>query len=221
MSTRARRTILLAVLTVAISLAMAAPILAGFGRTPPQDQAWRAAGTEKLLLTEFGDFQCPHCARFALGILPQLERDLIRPGKIRFEYRHYPFLGPESFRAAEAAECARDQGEFGQYHQRIYGKLAEGYKPDDSTLRTIAGETRMDERQFNACLDGGTKRGKILGDKEYGQALGIRGTPALFLDGRKLQWNDYRDLRRQIDEAVLRAEGTTDPATVSDSTPDP
>ena len=65
---------------------------------------------EKPLLTEFGDFQCPHCANFALNILPALEHDLIEKGTIRFEYRHYPFLGPESFKAAEASECARDQG---------------------------------------------------------------------------------------------------------------
>ena len=52
---------------------------------------------EKPLLTEFGDFQCPYCANFALIILPALERDLIGPGTVQFEYRHYPFLGPESF----------------------------------------------------------------------------------------------------------------------------
>ena len=57
---------------------------------------------EKPLLTEFGDFKCPHCANFALNILPSLEQDLIETGTIRFEYRHYPFLGRESFDAARS-----------------------------------------------------------------------------------------------------------------------
>lgn len=210
--TPARRTILLAALTLATLLALAAPILAGVGRPEDQDILWEAAGPEGLLLTEFGDFQCPHCARFALGILPQLERDLIAPGVIRFEYRHYPFLGPESYRAAEAAECARDQGRFGEYHQTLYVKLAEGKRLDDGTLALAAEETGLEMESFTICLEGGMKRTRVLEDKEYGRGLGIRGTPALFLNGREIQWEGYRDLHRQISEAAQLAGEQTAPS---------
>ena len=203
MGTKARRTILLAVLTLAISLAFTVPVLAGLGGKPSQDEAWRAGGGESPLLTEFGDFQCPHCGRFAMGILPQLERDLISHGLVRFEYRHYPFLGEESWRAAEAAECARDQGQFGGYHQMVYEKIARGGGLNDEILKLAAEEMGLETGSFNRCLDGGHNRGRVQEDLEYGKALGIRGTPTLFLNGRELRWADYGDLLRQITEVVL------------------
>ena len=222
MSRRARRTTLLAILATAMGIAMAIPLLTGMGRVPKQDVAWEAAGNESPLLTEFGDFQCPHCARFALGILPHLERDMIVPGKVRFEYRHYPFMGPESLLAAEAAECARDQGEFGQYHQQIYVKLVEGYKLDGATLKMIADETGLEDEQFGACLDGRLKEVRVLEDKQYGEALGIKGTPTLFLNGKEIQWEDYPDLRRQISEAVQQAETASQTGLIQESEgPDP
>ena len=72
------------------------------------------------ILTEFGDFQCPYCARFAVGLMPDIKRDLVDTGMVSFDYRHYPFLGPESYMAAEASECARDQDQFQQYHDQLY-----------------------------------------------------------------------------------------------------
>ena len=150
------------------------------------------------LLTEFGDFQCIHCARFALNMLPALEQELIEPGAIRFEYRHYPFLGPESFQAAEAAECARDQGTFSQYHDRIYRHTMQG--------RTLTGELLLDEAEklgletgrFRQCLESGEKQGRVLADREYGRQLGVRGTPTLMMKRRKLHWQDHQDLSQQI-----------------------
>ena len=69
------------------------------------------------VIVEFGDFQCPYCARFALNTLPALRRDVLNDSAARFEYRHFPFLSPESTMAAEASECARDQGRFDAYHE--------------------------------------------------------------------------------------------------------
>lgn len=206
MGGKTRRTVLLAILGTAIALAFTVPVLAGLGEPPAQDEAWRAAGEERPLLTEFGDFQCPHCARFALGVLPHLERDLIGPGMVRFEYRHYPFLGEDSWRAAMAAECARDQGNFGEYHQLVYEKLAEGNRLDDETLKMAAEETGLETESFTPCLEEEHRRTRVMEDLEYGRALGVRGTPSLFLNGRELRWKDYTDLHRQISEAVQRTD---------------
>ena len=153
---------------------------------------------EKPLLTEFGDFQCPHCAKFALDILPALEHDLIETGTIQFEYRHYPFLGPESFSAAEASECARDQGEFNEYHLELYRLTFRGKSHTPELLRETALEMDLDPTAFDQCLRSGVKRARVLEDREYGRTLGVRGTPTLFIDGRTIRWNSYPDLREKI-----------------------
>ena len=152
----------------------------------------------KPLMTEFGDFQCLHCARFALHVLPALEQDLIDPGTIRFEYRHYPFLGPESFAAAEASECARDQGKFHQYHLKLYRMTIQGERHTTENLLATARDLGLEPGAFNQCLKSGAKQARVLEDREYGKSLGVRGTPTLFLEGERLNWDNYVDLRKQV-----------------------
>ena len=163
-------------------------------RQQPVPAAAGAPG-EPPLLTEFGDFQCPYCAKFGLTILPALEKDLIGPGTARFEYRHYPFLSEESFAAAEASECDRDQGRFREYHDGLLKLTMRGERPDPENIRRIAEELELDADRFGRCTEGREKRGLVLDDLEYGNSLGVRGTPSLFLDGNPVRWRDYPDLR--------------------------
>ncbi len=153
---------------------------------------------ERLLLTEFGDFQCPHCARFGLAVLPALERDLIGPGTVRFEYRHYPFLGPESFDAAEASECARDQGVFREYHDVLLQLTAREERLTRERLVSTARDLGLETLRFSLCLESGEKKARVLEDLEYGSNLGVRGTPTLFLDRKEVRWRSYSDLKEQI-----------------------
>ena len=130
------------------------------GRTTSRErpEGARTSQGESLLLTEFGDFQCPHCARFGLAVLPALERDLIEPGTVRFEYRHYPFLGPESFDAAEASECARDQGMFREYHDALLQLTAREERLTRERLVSTAGGLELDTVRFSLCLESGEKK---------------------------------------------------------------
>ena len=159
------------------------------------------------LLTEFGDFQCSHCARFTLVMLPALDKEFIRDGDIRFEYRHYPFLGQGSQDAAEAAECAREQDAFREYHDRIYRMGASGKPYSRENLLDIARKTKLNEADFSQCVSSGRTRGKVTADWEYGQALGVQGTPTLFLNGKQLHWTNYVDLREKIQAEVDRSQG--------------
>ena len=191
-------TLLLAAAMTGMILVLAFSIFSGPPGLQPDGPGSASDLGEKLLLTEFGDFQCPHCARFALIVLPALERDLIGPGTVRFEYRHYPFLGPESFGAAEASECARDQERFREYHDELFQLTARDEKLTPENLTKIAGGLELDPARFNRCLENGEKRAQVLGDREYGRSLGVRGTPALFMEGQELRWQDYRSLRQRI-----------------------
>jgi protein-disulfide isomerase len=194
------RTIIAAILVVALAGIILPLALAEKNRHTAAPEETNTANTpgENPLLTEFGDFQCPHCARFALQILPALERDLIEPGTVRFEYRHYPFLGPESMEAAEASECAREQGGFDEYHLELYRLTSQGTHYTTEHLLEIAQEQGLETANFQQCLQSGRKRPRVLEDQEYGRNLGVRGTPTLLMDGRKINWTSYPDLREQI-----------------------
>ena len=187
------------VLVIAIPLIVASMIFINKdgARTPEETQAQNVQRGD-LLLTEFGDFQCPHCARFGLTLLPILDHDLIRPGTVRFEYRHYPFLGPESFDAAEASECARDQGAFREYHDELLRLTGRDERLTRERLVDTATDLKLDTPRFSLCLESGEKKPRVLEDLEYGSNLGVRGTPTLFLDGKEVRWRSYSDLKDQI-----------------------
>ena len=196
-----RRSAVMGILAVAITGILFSSILLinnpfNPGTTP--GDTLEAEPGEKPLLTEFGDFKCPHCANFALNILPALEHDLIETGTIRFEYRHYPFLGRESFDAAEASECARDQGEFNKYHLELYRLTSHGKSHTPELLRETAAEMDLDPTAFDQCLQSGVKRARVMEDREYGRTLGVRGTPTLFINGKTIHWHNYTDLREQV-----------------------
>ena len=176
---------------------------------PGETRTDQAQAGEIPTLVEFGDFQCPYCARFALGVLPALRNELIRNGTIRFEYRHYPFLGPESTNAAEAAECARDQNKFDAYHDRIYQITAARERITRDRLEQIATETGLEMAQFNKCTEERTHQGRVRADREYGRELGVRGTPSLVMDGEILAWNSYQDLVNQVRQKAAARTRTT------------
>ena len=90
--------------------------------------AERAPGPTKgrqdapITIVEFSDFQCSLCRKFWKETLPRIETEYVNTGKAQFIYRHLAVLGPVSERAAEAAECAREQGKFWAYHDRLFEK---------------------------------------------------------------------------------------------------
>jgi protein-disulfide isomerase len=69
---------------------------------------------------EYGDYQCPFCARFFTDVEPLIKDQYVKTGKVKMIFRSYPFLGNESVLAAQAAECAKDQGKFWEYHDALY-----------------------------------------------------------------------------------------------------
>ena len=159
-----------------------------------------AVDPEIPVIVEFADFQCGYCAQFALKTLPLLQRDIVDEGIARFEYRHFPFLSPESTTAAEASECARDQGMFMEYHNGVYDLLArrEGMGPDN--LRGVAEGLGLDLAEFDACTRDRVHGERVEADKEYGRKLGVRGTPAFYIDEQVLDWYSYRSLVEGIKE---------------------
>ncbi len=175
--------------------------------SPVPTQA-EAAPAPLVTLEEFGDFQCSHCAQFALGMGRQLKKDFVDKGRINFVFRHFPFIGEESFRAAEATECARDQDKFWEYHDTVFENwngVNKGAYSDDN-LKGFASGLQLDRAAFDSCLDGGKYRVKVEEDFQLGERMGVDSTPSLFLQGRRIQVADYSELAGLIESAIEAAQ---------------
>jgi len=142
-----------------------------------------------VVVTEWSDFQCPACRAYALTRDPVVVQQYAGTGQVRFVYRNYAFLGMESILAAEAAECAADQGKYWEYRsllwQRQKGENQGAFSPDN--LKSFAAELGLDQARFNACLDNGTHRSEVLAEQREAEASGINATPTIFVNDRKMQ----------------------------------
>ena len=133
----------------------------------------------KLTLIEFSDYQCPFCSRHVQQTLPQLEKDYIKTGKVKYVFFDFPLdFHKNAFRAAEAADCAGEQGKFWQMHDLLFANQ-KALEPTD--LTNYAKELKLDTSKFQKCLDSGKYANEVKKDIEIGQKAGVTGTPSFFL----------------------------------------
>jgi protein-disulfide isomerase len=138
-----------------------------------------------ILIEEYADFQCPFCGQFALTTSKQLAEAYADTGLVRFEYNHFPFIGSESVRAAEAAECAREQGMFWQYHDTVYSNQnGENIGTfSNAALKNFAVAIGLDADAFDECFDDDRYAQLVQQELSEGRDRGISSTPTLFVDG--------------------------------------
>src|SRR6185295_12416732 len=84
----------------------------------------RGSDTAPITIEEWADFQCPACGMFARATEPQVVTTYVSRGQVKIVYRHFAFLGPESQWAAEASECADEEGKFWEFHDRLFASQA-------------------------------------------------------------------------------------------------
>ncbi|HWP64587.1 MAG TPA: thioredoxin domain-containing protein [Candidatus Limnocylindria bacterium] len=157
----------------------------------------RGPANAPVTIIEFSDYECPFCKRAE----PTVEQVVAAyPDKVRLVYRHYPLPFHKNARpAAEAAMCANAQGKFWEYHEKLW----EAPALDEATLKKVAGEIGLDQAKFDACL--ANKEGAAQVDKDMADAsaVGVRGTPAFFINGRMLSGAQPFDKFKVIIEEEL------------------
>lgn len=138
-----------------------------------------------VVVVEYGDYQCPACGDFALTVKPKIMEEFVNTGQVRFVFRSFQFVGEESQWAAEASECANEQGKFWEYYDKLYssqaGENAGAFKKEN--LEGFAAELGLQTEQFNQCLASGKYTEKVKSETLEAQNLGLRGTPSLFVNG--------------------------------------
>jgi len=145
-----------------------------------------------VTVIEYGDFQCPFCGKFYSQTESLIKENYVATGQVRFVYRHFAFLGPESTEAAKASECAKDQGKFWEYHDALFEEEIRDGREHNGNLNTtlfksLASQLGLDVDSFSACLQSGKYAAKVKSDYLSAQTAGVRATPTTFVNGQKVE----------------------------------
>lgn len=144
-------------------------------------------------IVEYADFQCPFCKQWVIETGHLLEQEFVESGQVLLEYRYFAFIGEESKKAAEAAECAADQNAFWPMHDVLYSH--QGAENSGvytvSNLKKYATEVAgrvggFDTGKFNTCLDSGSKRALVDTLTQQARQAGVSSTPTFTVNGQAL-----------------------------------
>jgi protein-disulfide isomerase len=133
--------------------------------------------TAPVTMVEFTDYQCPFCQRFHLQVYNELKKDFIDTGKVRFYSRDLPIdqIHPNAMRAAQAARCAGDQGQFWSLRD-IMASHPESL--DLTSLVADASLVKINPDTFRSCVETGKYKEAVQGDLLEAMKIGADGTPA-------------------------------------------
>jgi NhaA family Na+:H+ antiporter len=174
------------------------------GKSDAESMHIRGNVNAPVTLEEFGDFQCPPCGSIS-GFLDELVKEY--DPNLRIIFRNFPLEMHEHARdAALAAEAAGLQGRVWEMHDVLYREQAGWSKADNTRelFESYAGMIGLNLDQFKKDMEGEKARARVDSDEERANSLGIKLTPALFINDRQIGPTDKtpEGLRAAIDAAV-------------------
>jgi protein-disulfide isomerase len=166
--------------------ATATPDLSGAPFKGPADAPIRTA--------EYSDFRCPACRSVADAFGRYVNHSADR---VAVYYKFFPLdkechpsasIHPGACLLAYGGVCADEQGLFWPYHDKVFSLQAQFAlaPPDEAAMLALATDLRLDTKRFTACLSQPQTKARVVADVEEGLKLGVTGTPALFVNGRRV-----------------------------------
>lgn len=166
-------------------------------RITTDDQPSVGNAAALVTIVQFTDFQCPSCAN-AKPVLEKLIQEY--DGKVRLVVRDFPLdQHSNAFKAAEAAEAAREQSKYWEYSALMLSNQA---ALGINSLKEYAGRLGLDRQKFDSALDSGRFAKNVQRDLWDGIRYGVESTPALFVNGRRIKDNSYEGLKAAIEAAL-------------------
>lgn len=143
------------------------------------DDAMKGDRKAPVTMIEFSEYQCPFCARFSAQTLPNIIKTYVDTGKLRIVFRDYPLpFHQNAAKAAEAAECAGDQGLFWEMHDLLFANH-EKLGPED--LNRYAEQAGLYMPDFNFCMESAKNAPEVAKDLQDGRKAGVNSTPSFFI----------------------------------------
>lgn len=164
-----------------------------------ENDTFKGSADAKVTIVEFSEFQCPYCKRGKETVSEILE---IYGDQVRLAFKHFPLtsIHSEAQKAAEATECAGDQGKFWEMHDWMFDNQQELAVDGLKTAATILG---MNSSEFNSCLDSGKYEGKVNNDAEEAKGLGLSGAPAFFINDQLISGAQPIEKFREVIDTEL------------------
>lgn len=166
-----------------------------------------------VVIEEFSDFGCNHCADFALGAKKLIEDTYIETGQVYLVFHSVGGLlnAPSTFQAAEAAYCAGDQDALWNFHDLIFAnqvRLFSNRTGDISkTMETFAEILELDVDQFNSCLADRKYKDLVASDELKARENDITGTPSFLINGVLYRGNQpFENFQQAIEQILLASE---------------
>lgn len=152
----------------------------------------------------FSDFQCPFCRKVEPTIA---EVEKTYGSRVRVVWKHLPLpptMHPQAEAAAEAAEAAREQGKFWEMHDALFANQDTFRQPD--AMANIARKVGLDMGKFQASLNSGNGKRRVLEDQAMAQRMNINGTPAMVVNGETVSGAvPFEQLKAVIDRKLSAA----------------
>lgn len=140
-----------------------------------------------VVIVEYTDFQCPFCARHFSQTFGLIKQNYVDKGIVRYVFKDFPLdnIHPQAREAAQAARCAGDQDAYAAMHDLLFQRMDQwGGRSDATAVFTeLARALALDVTAFGDCLSSGRHEAAVQADLEEGVRLGVRGTPAFFING--------------------------------------
>jgi len=183
-----------------------------------------------VTILEFSDYQCPWCKYFVDTTEVEIEAQYIEKGLVRLEFHNFAITGGdsgpddnESTLAAEAAECANDQGRYWEYHYKLYaeqsGENRGAFRPEH--LKEFASDLGLDREAFDECLDSHKHIDLIEQQREEALEAGFEGTPNFVVNGTVVRgYSSFEDFQPIIEQALREAQVTPEAEATPEGTPE-
>ena len=170
---------------------------------PVDDDPILGAEDAPITIVEFSDYECPYCRQWHSEVYSQLIDTY--GDQIRFVYRDFPLesIHSNANSAAQAANCANEQGVFWEYHDKLFS-MEQGL--GNEAYLEYASQLELDEAAFQECIGSGRYQDEVQSDFEFAANLGVRSTPTFFINGIAVVGAQPFEIFQQVIERELAGE---------------
>ncbi|MEJ4100612.1 thioredoxin domain-containing protein [Corynebacterium mastitidis] len=179
--------------------------LADVHRVNPDDPFAQGPTDAKVVVSYFGDLECPVCAAYKRDAEPRIIDEYVNSGQVRLEWNDFPLVNENSFLGAQAGRAAAAQGKFWEFTRAVYASF-EGKEHPEHTLDDFVGFAEQagvpDIARFRSDVESGKYAGTIVQAMTYASYVGVTSVPTFVINGVPVLGNDYDSLKEAIEQSL-------------------
>jgi protein-disulfide isomerase len=193
-------------MTILLGLSFATTSVAAQTTVAPLEGRSKGPSTAPVTVYEMSDFQCPYCKKFALETFPQLERDYVKTGKVRWVFINFPLTSVHAHAsaAAELALCAAQQRAFWRVHDLLFQhqQTWAPLKEAGPFFVSLADSAGLSKKTLLSCLETPGTVSAVRADAEGAARSGATSTPTFYIEGGLLEGAAPVEVFRQVLDSV-------------------